>query len=92
MSTVTARQPRPYVFIRPIAEIELVLAYPEDLKVYNVLLKQDVLKMNIIFWLKSGITGKISGTPYITTPQTNPHDIKQWLDCNMIYLAKSPFN
>jgi len=92
MSTATALKPRPFVFTMPIVTIDLVKALPEDLKVYDATVNKEVLRENLIFWLKSNLSGKIQGTPYITSKNTSPEDLKEWLDNDMIYIAKSPFN
>ena len=80
MSTLTALKPRPYIFSRSVAEIELVQAYPEDLKVYNVLLEKEVLRKGLVFWLKSTITGKIEQTPRTINDFSNPKELKEWID------------
>jgi hypothetical protein len=92
MATLTALKPRPYIFCKPIVQIELVRALPEDLKTYDPVHQMEVLRPGLIFWLKSCLTGKIEGTPNVITPNTNAKDIKEWMDCNMIYIAKEPFN
>ena len=92
MPTLTALKPRPYIFPKPIVVIELVKARPEDLKTYDPIHQMEVLRDGLIFWLKSSLTGKIEGTPNVITQNTNAKDIKEWMECNMIYLAKEPFN
>jgi hypothetical protein len=92
MPTLTALNPRPYIFTKPIAQVELVQALPEDLKTYDPVFQMEVLRVGLIFWLKSSLTGKIEGTPNVITQDTEAKDIKEWMDCNMIYLAKEPFN
>lgn len=92
MGTLTALQPRPYIMPRAEARVQLVPAYPDDLKMYCPVLKRQVLRLHMIYWIKSSITGIIEDTPYIITEHTKASDIKEWLDCNMIYIARTPFN
>lgn len=96
MATLSAMQPRPYVFPRAVAEIELVQALPEDLKTYighdDFGKPMYQLRVGLIYWIKSSITGKIEQTPRILTEDCNKQDIKDWLDCKMIWVAKEPFN
>ena len=92
MPTLTAMQPRPYIFPRAIANTELVQALPEDLQVYDPVWKKDVLRVGLIYWLKSSINGKIEGTPRVITEETSAKDLKEWMDFGMIWLAKEPFN
>lgn len=96
MATLTAMQPRPYVFPRAVAEVELVQALPEDLKTFTGYDESSKpiykLRAGLIYWLKSSLTGKIETTPRILTEDCNKNDIKDWLDCKMIWVAKEPFN
>ena len=96
MPTLTAIQPRPYIFPRAIAKVELVQALPEDLKEFigydDFEKKQYSLRLGLIYWVKSSITGQIEGTPRVLTDDCNKNDIKDWLDCKMIWIAKEPFN
>ena len=96
MATLTAMQPRPYVFPRAVAEVELVQALPEDLKTFTGYDESSKpiykLRAGLIYWLKSSLTGKIVPTPRILTEDCNKNDIKDWLDCKMIWVAKEPFN
>jgi hypothetical protein len=91
MCTLTAFEDRPFVFPRDFAEIELVPALAEDLKVYDPVLQKQVLRNNLIYWLKSAVTGKIEQTPRVITEYSDADDLKQWLDFGMIYIAKNPF-
>lgn len=92
MQNLSEFKPLPYIFPRAIAEVELVMARPEDLKVYDPVLKMEVLKLNLFYWLKSSITGKIEPKRRKITPDTNPNDLKDWMDCGMIWIANEPFN
>lgn len=92
MPTLTAFQPRPYVFPRAIAKVELVQALPEDLQVYDPIWEKDILRLGLIYWVKSSITGQIEGTPFIITENTDVNHLKEMLDCKMIWISKDPFN
>jgi hypothetical protein len=96
MPTLTAMQPRPYVFQTATAKIELVQALPEDLKAFTGYDKSEKplykLRAGLIYWIKSSITGQIEATPRILTEDCNKKDIKDWLDCKMIWVAKETFN
>lgn len=91
MSTLTAFQPRPYVFTRATTKVELVQALPEDLQVYDPLWEKDVLRLGLIYWIKSSITGQMEGTPYVITENTDLNHLKEMLDFKMIWISKSPF-
>ena len=95
MSTAAAIKPRPFTVINNTVSLELVQALPEDLKVFN---GHDenykpifVQKIGLPYWLRSQVTGKIEPTPYLITEDTDPNDIKEYLDNNMILISKSPF-
>ena len=92
MATLTALKPRPYIFPRKIAQIELVQALPEDLKVYSHFLEKEVLRHPLIFWLSSSVSGRIESTPRILTEEYDAKKIKTWLDCKMMWIAKETFN
>jgi hypothetical protein len=92
MPTLTALQPRPYIFPRAVASVELVQALPEDLKIFNVLEQKEVLRTGLIYWLQSSINGNIEQTPRKITEFCSPKQLKEWLDLGMIWIAKSPFN
>lgn len=95
MATLTALQPRPYIFKRALATIELVQALPEDLKTFD---GHDTsgkpiykLRSGLIYWLKSSLNGKIEETPRVLTEDCNTNDIKEWLDFKLIWIARDPF-
>ena len=95
MSTLTAIEPRPFVFKRAVAEIELVQATATDLKeligYHSVTLKPIYGKrIGLIYWLKSNYKG-IESTPRIITENCNPNDLKEWLDQGMIWIANKEF-
>ncbi|WP_299012025.1 hypothetical protein [uncultured Polaribacter sp.] len=94
MATLTAMQPRPYVFPRAVAEVELVQALPEDLKTFTGYDESSKpiykLRAGLIYWLQSSITGKVETTPRVLTDDCNPNDIKEWLDFKMIWIANVP--
>jgi hypothetical protein len=96
MPTLTAFQPRPYIFPRAVAKIELVQALPEDLKEFvgydDLQKKQYRLRFGLIYWVKSAVHGQIEGTLFIITENTDANQIKEMLDCKMIWISKSPFN
>lgn len=89
MPTLTAFQPRPYIFARAIAKIELVQALPEDLQIYDPIWQKDILRLGLIYWIKSSITGQIEGTPFIITENTDVNHLKEMLDLKMIWISKS---
>lgn len=92
MATLTAMQPRPFIKRQERVEIELVEALPEDLKIFNAGKQKEELREGLIYWLRSSINGVIEKTPRILTAHCNPDDIKEWLDNNMILIARSEFN
>lgn len=92
MATLTAFEPRPYVLPRQVAEIELVQALPDDLKVFSPFYQRDVLRVGMVYWLQSSVTGKIEPTPRKLTDNCNQDEIKEWLQLKMIWIAKEPFN
>ena len=92
MSTVTAYQPRPFIMSRDIAEIELVQATTEELATDDPVQEKDVLRLNLIYWLRRSINGKMQQTPYKTTANTNKRELYNYLKRNMVYIPKSPFN
>ena len=91
MPTLTAFQPRPYVFSRAIAKVELVQALPEDLKIFNVLQQKEVLRTGLVYWLQSSISGDIEQTPRKITEFCDPKQLKEWMDLGMIWISKNPF-
>jgi len=95
MSTLTALKPRPFIFMRHVVTIELVLAKAEDLKmlVGNDIDGKPIYKRRVgmIYWLKSSIRNEFEQAPRILTENDNPEQIKEWLDHNMIYIAKNSF-
>lgn len=96
MPTATAMQLRPYVFPRAIAKVELVQALPEDLKEFigydELERKQYSLRLGLIYWEQSYLSGPIEGTPFILTENTDVNHLKEMLDCKMIWISKDPFN
>lgn len=91
--TLTALKPSPFVIIRPIVEIELVLATADDLKIFigtdasgKKIYKK---RVNMIYWLKSSLTGIFEASPRVITEDDDPKQIKEWLDFGMIYIARS---
>lgn len=96
MTTATALQPRPFVVQNNIVTLELVYALPEDLKELSGYddqgRKKYQLKIGMIYWLRSELTGTIESTPYQITAFTDSDTIKQYLDRKMLLIAKNPFN
>ena len=96
MATAAAMKQSPYIFPRAEVKVELVQALPEDLKIFwchNAIGKPVYkLRVGLIYWLKSSVTGKIETTPRLLTKNCNVNDIMEWLDCKMIWIAKAPFN
>ena len=91
MATLTAFEPRPYVLPRQVAEIELVQALPEDFKVYSPFYKRDILRVGMVYWLQSSVTGIIEQTPRRLTEDCNQNELKEWLDLKMVWIAKNSF-
>lgn len=93
--TLTALKPRPFVLSSPQVTIELVLARPEDLKIlvgYDTNNSKIFKKrVGMIYWLRSSLTGIMEPTPRIITEDCDPKQIKEWLDFDMIYVAKNQF-
>ncbi len=87
---LTAINPRPIVFPRPVTQVELVLALPEDIKVLNENHKY-VKRIGMIYWLRSDVTGKLSPLPRIITENTPSKELKDYLDRDMIYVSRSAF-
>jgi hypothetical protein len=65
-------------------EIQLRPAEASDLKSDNMTLKQGVC-----FWLKSIKTGSFDNKHYIINQDTDPFELKYWLDQKMIYVPIS---
>lgn len=91
MSIVAAYKPRPFVMSRDVAEIELVPATVEDFAAYCPVKEKDVLRLNLIFWLRSSINGKLQQHPMATTARTNKRELFNYLKLNMVYIPRSPF-
>lgn len=70
----------------PIVEVpvKLRLAEPADLKADD-----KTLKFGQPYWLKSSIDGKFDNKAYILSINTDPSEIKNWLERNMIYVPIS---
>lgn len=77
--------------------IELVLAQKEDLiefvgwTSHYPPKKKLRLRIGMIYWLYSSVKNKIEDTPRIITVSDTPQEIKEWLDLEMIYVAKNQF-
>ncbi|MDD7912956.1 hypothetical protein [Polaribacter ponticola] len=92
MPTLTAMQPRPYIFPRAIAKVELVQALPEDLQVYDPVWGKYILRIGLIYWHRSEVSGKLEGTPFVITKDTDVTELKNMLDRQMIWISKNAFN
>jgi hypothetical protein len=95
MSTLSALKPSPLIFVIPVVEIELVLATPEDLKEFhgygNDGEKIMKLRVGMVYWLKSMFQNKIEPTPRIIQVDEDLMQLKEWLDCEMIYITRNVF-
>jgi hypothetical protein len=92
MSTLTALKQRPFIVSTSVVELELVQATAEDLKEFHKYgpggLKIMQLRIGMVYFLKSSLTGKIEPIPYKLDEHTDQHDIKAWLDFGMIYIIR----
>ena len=93
MSTVTAINPRPYVFTRKHVNVELVLAKPEDIKKTLFIANEHItrLRYGMVYWLFSPLKKEMESTPRFIDIHDDPNDFKTWLEHNMIYIAKNQF-
>lgn len=97
MSTATAIKPRPTDTKIKEVTMELVPALAEDLKYFVGWEENDPskkimkLRAGLIYWLYSYVNSEMEPIPYIITAQTDPDDLKGYLDAEMIYIAKNPF-
>ena len=99
MATATAIQPRlPEVDTVPVT-LDLVLAQPEDFKYIatwqeNFRSRKPVYKLRVgmIYFIKSQRTNKIDAIPYQLTTETDLDALNEYLNQNMVYVARYPFN
>lgn len=96
MATATALHPRPFVVQNNIVTLELIYALPEDLKELSGYddngRKKYRLRVGLIYWLRSELTGEIQQIPYQITEHTDPNSLKEYLEKKMILIAKNTFN
>lgn len=96
MSTLSALKPRPFIFANAKVTIELVMAYPEDLKELhdydsngNKIMK---LRIGMVYWLKNMLKNQIEPTPRMLTADADQLQIKEWLSYDMIFIARNSFS
>jgi len=98
MSTATAYEIRPEGKKFRTAQVELVIAHPDDLK-ETIGYRQTghgtvpiiKLRKGMIYWLFSEAKGKVEPTPYIISESTDIKEIKEYLENKMLYIARYPF-
>lgn len=96
MSTATAYAQRPITFRPQKVVMDLVKAMPEDFKKVKGYDENGfpvyTLRTGMVYWLYSHSENVISPIPYIVDENTDAKEIKEYLDQEMIYIAKYPFN
>lgn len=92
MTTLTSLNPQPFVIpLKSTITIDVVIALPSDLKLYDSVKKKYALRVGMIYWLRSSLTGEFEQTPRIITNNSDLKQIKKWFDFDMIYIARSLF-
>lgn len=98
MATATANRPRPAGTTTHHVTVELVPALLEDLnevigwKANNPDVQKKKLRVGMIYWLYSHVKNEMEPTPRIITSNCNTTDLNEWLDANMIFIAKNQFD
>jgi len=50
------------------------------------------LKMGVLYFLKSEVTGQLENRPYYTGEHTNVFEFRRWFRKEMIYVPISPYD